>query len=53
MCPLQKLTRKKVVWQWTKQQQEGFDAIKSALIEYAQLYTPFKLEATTLDEMFL
>ena len=55
MRPLQKLTRKKVVWQWVKQQQEAFGACKNALIEYAQLYIPrrghpFELEVTILDD---
>lgn len=55
MRPLQKLTRKKVGWQWTKQQQETFDACKNASIEHAQLYTPrrgypFELEVIILDD---
>lgn len=55
MRPLQKLTGKKVGWQWTKQQQETFDACKNASIEHAQLYTarrgyPFELEVIILDD---
>jgi len=38
--PLQTLARKKVGWQWTKQQEEAFDACRNALIEHAQLHTP-------------
>ncbi|XP_014809726.1 PREDICTED: uncharacterized protein LOC106895111 [Calidris pugnax] len=53
ICLWQKLTRKKVVWQGTKQQQEAFDACKDALIEHAQLHTPkqrYSFELVTISD---
>lgn len=55
-CPLQKLTRKKVVWQGTKQQQKAFDACKNGLIEHLQFCTPtrghpFELEVIIPDDI--
>lgn len=58
ICLLQKLTRKKVAWQGTKQQQEAFDAYKTAMTERAQLHTPkrgypFELDVTIPDDTIL
>uniref|UniRef100_A0A8C3K197 ribonuclease H n=1 Tax=Calidris pygmaea TaxID=425635 RepID=A0A8C3K197_9CHAR len=53
ICLWRKLTRKKVVWQGTKQQQEAFDACKDALTEHAQLYTPkqgYSFELVTIPD---
>lgn len=54
----QKWTGKKVVWQWTEQEQEPSEACQNALIEHAQLYAPrqgnpFEFEVTILDAIAL
>lgn len=55
MLKQQKWTGKKVVWQWTKKQEEASDTCKNVLIEQPKLHTPrqgnlFELKVTILDD---